>query len=91
MSQFQVEVRVTPRPGLLDPPGQATHNALTSLGFEGVNEVRMGKVLYMEVEAESADAARSEADVMCRKLLANPVTEDFMIEVVEGAGGGGAS
>jgi len=80
---FQVEVRITPRPGLLDPQGNAVANALRSLDFPGIGEVRVGRLIRLSVAAESGAAAREEADAMCRKLLANPVTEDYDIEVVE--------
>ncbi len=83
MSRFRLEIRVTPRPGLLDPEGKAIQNARHSLDYEQVREVRVGKVLYLDVEAESSEEARKGADAMCRRLLANPVTEDFEIEVQE--------
>ncbi len=78
-----MEVRVTPRPGLLDPQGKAVQHALDSLGYEGVDSVRVGKLLVLELEADDAAAARARTEEMCRKLLANPVTEDFLIEVSE--------
>jgi phosphoribosylformylglycinamidine synthase subunit PurS len=79
LSRFKVEVRVTPRPGLLDPQGKAIHHALNSLGFEEVGDVRVGKAISLDVEAPTLEAAQERADAMCRKLLANPVTEDFEI------------
>ena len=82
MSHYRLEVRVTPRPGLLDPQGKAIHHSLNSLGWEGVHDVRVGKAIYLDMEAESEDAAVQAADAMCRKLLANPVTEDFEVSVV---------
>ena len=82
MSQYRLEVRVKPRPGLLDPQGKAIHHSLNSLGWEGVNDVRVGKAIYIDIDAESADAALEAADAMCRKLLANPVTEDFEVSTV---------
>lgn len=88
MSRFLLEVLVKPRPGLLDPQGKAIHHALHSLGWTGVEEVRVGKVLYLDLEAESEEAAHETAEAMCRKLLANPVTEDFEVAVkgeMEGA------
>lgn len=89
MSQFRLEVRVKPRPGLLDPQGKAVHHSLNSLGWDGVQDVRVGKAIYVDMEAESADAAAAAVDEMCRKLLANPVTEDYEVSVLaelEGAG-----
>ncbi len=83
MSRFRLEIRVTPRPGLLDPEGKAIQNALHSLDYEQVREVRVGKLLCLDVEADSSDEARKGADAMCRRLLANPVTEDFELEVQE--------
>lgn len=89
MTRYSLEVRIRPRPGLLDPEGKAIHHALHSLGWAEVSEVRVGKVLYMDVGADSIDAAVEAANAMCRKLLANPVTEDFEVlpaAHLEGAG-----
>ncbi len=86
MSRFRLEIRVIPRPGLLDPEGKAIHSALRSLDYEQVHEVRVGKLLSLDVEAASQDEARDGAEAMCRRLLANPVTEDFEIDVREAAG-----
>ena len=83
MSRFRLEIRVIPRAGLLDPEGKAIQNALHSLDYEQVQEVRVGKLLYLDVEATSSEEARKGADAMCRRLLANPVTEDFEIDVHE--------
>lgn len=81
MSRYRIEILVTPRPGLLDPEGNAVHHALESLGHTDVESARVGKVIYLDVDAESEDDAREEADAMCRKVLANPVTEDYEILV----------
>jgi phosphoribosylformylglycinamidine synthase PurS subunit len=81
VSRFRLEIRVIPRPGLLDPEGKAIQHALRSLDYEQVSEVRVGKLLYLDVEAASGEQAREGAEAMCRRLLANPVTEDFEIEV----------
>jgi len=78
---FEVDVHITPRPGLLDPQGNAVANALRSLDFPGVGTVRVGRLIRLSLAADSADLAREEAQRMCRKLLANPVTEDFDIRV----------
>jgi phosphoribosylformylglycinamidine synthase len=74
-----LEIRVKPRPGLLDPQGKAIHGALRSLGWPEVDDVRVGKAIYMEVDANSEKDAVDKATAMCRKLLANPVTEDFEV------------
>ncbi len=83
MTRFRVEVRVVPRPGLLDPEGKAILNALHSLDYDNVRDVRVGKLLYLYLDADSSDEARARAEAMCERLLANPVTEDFQIEVHE--------
>jgi phosphoribosylformylglycinamidine synthase subunit PurS len=87
LSRFHLEVRLKPRPGLLDPEGKAIHHALESLGYEGVEEVRVGKVVDLELEAPSGEDARRRVEEMCRKLLANPVTEDFLVTLVGEAEG----
>jgi len=79
LSRYHLEVRVKPRPGLLDPQGKAIHGALRSLGWPEVSDVRVGKAIYLELEAASEGDALDKARAMCRKLLANPVTEDFEV------------
>jgi len=86
LNRFRVEVLVKPRPGLLDPQGKAIHSALSNLGYHAVDQVRVGRAIYLDVDAADIDAAKGQADEMCRKLLANPVTEDFSISVVDPAG-----
>ncbi|MDT8340001.1 MAG: phosphoribosylformylglycinamidine synthase subunit PurS [Longimicrobiales bacterium] len=85
MARYRIEIRVTPRPGILDPQGKAIHHSLHSLGWTAVEDVRVGKAIHVELVAASAGAAREEAEAMCRKLLANPVTEDFEVYQVEEA------
>ena len=79
MSSHHLEIRVKTRPGLLDPEGKAVQHALDSLGFPGVSDVRIGKVIDVEIEAESESVALDRGQEMCRKLLANPVTENFEV------------
>ena len=81
MTRFRLEIRIVPRPGLLDPEGQAIRHALRSLDYEGVEDVRVGKILHLTLTATSEQAARERAEAMCHRLLANPVTEDFEIAV----------
>ncbi|MBW3535960.1 MAG: phosphoribosylformylglycinamidine synthase subunit PurS [Gemmatimonadetes bacterium] len=78
-----MEIRVTPRPGLLDPEGKAIQHALESLGYAGLADVRVGKAIGLDMDAASADEARARAEEMGRKLLANPVTEDFEVTIRE--------
>jgi phosphoribosylformylglycinamidine synthase len=80
---FRVDVRVTPRAGILDPAGQAIHHALHSLGYEGTEQVRVGKLIELELSARSEEDALETARLMCRRLLANPVTEDFELTLRE--------
>ncbi len=81
MTTYHVQVRVLPRAGLLDPQGQAVEHALSALGFAGAANVHVGKAIALELEAESREAALATARRMCETLLANPVTEDFTLEV----------
>lgn len=81
MTDYRLEIRITPRRGLLDPEGAAIHHALASLGFEAVSDVRVGKHLHVDLSASSEAEAIAAGEAMCRKLLANPVTEDFAVRV----------
>jgi phosphoribosylformylglycinamidine synthase PurS subunit len=80
---YRVLVRVMPRVGILDPQGQAVESALHILGFDGTSRVHVGKAITLDVNAGSRDEAASKARQMCDKLLANPVTEDYLVEVEE--------
>ena len=80
---YQVEIRVVPRRGILDPQGKAVHGALVTLGFPEVGEVHVGRLIRIEMTADRADDAEQRAITMCRQLLANPVTEDYEIRVTE--------
>jgi phosphoribosylformylglycinamidine synthase len=77
---MKVRVLVRLRPGILDVQGAAIKRSLAGMGFTDVRDLRIGKVIDVEVEAPSADAARARAEEMCRKLLANPVLEEYTIE-----------
>jgi phosphoribosylformylglycinamidine synthase len=83
MARFEVEVRVMPRPALADPQGQAVEHALAALGFGRVERVRVGRALILSLERPTRGAAESDAKMMCERLLANPVTEDFTVSVRE--------
>jgi phosphoribosylformylglycinamidine synthase PurS subunit len=85
VSSYTAEVRITPRAGLLDPEGKAVQSALRSLEFDDVEDVRVGRLVRLRLRADSDGAARHSADAMCRKLLANPVTEDYEIVLVKGS------
>jgi phosphoribosylformylglycinamidine synthase subunit PurS len=76
----RARVLIRPKEGILDPQGQAIERALPALGFEGVSEVRVGRLVELELE----DPAR--LDEMCETLLANPLIEDYAIEELSAAG-----
>ena len=77
---MKARVLIRPKEGILDPQGKAVERALPALGFEGIGDVRVGRL----VELEADDPAR--LGELCEKLLANPLVEDYEIEVVDGAG-----
>jgi len=81
---YRVLVRIMPRAGLLDPQGQAVESALHVLGFGDAAQVHVGKAITLDVKAASKDEALAQAKRMCDKLLANPVTEDYLVVVEEG-------
>jgi phosphoribosylformylglycinamidine synthase subunit PurS len=84
VTTYMAEVRITPRAGLLDPEGKAVQHALHSLDFGAVDDVRVGRLVRLTLRAETENVAREQAEAMCRKLLANPVTEDFEIVLQQG-------
>lgn len=85
MGVFRLAVHIIPRRGILDPQGKAVGDALHTLGFADVADVRIGKFVVLDLHAPSAEAARGMARDMCDRLLANPVTEDYEIAAVSGA------
>lgn len=82
MNEYRIEIRVVPRRGLLDPQGKAVADALHALGFSEVADARVGRHVVLDLRADDAADARRRAAVMCERLLANPVTEDFVVEEV---------
>jgi phosphoribosylformylglycinamidine synthase len=78
---MKARVHITLRSGVLDPQGNAIAHALAALGFDGVNDVRQGK--YIELDLADTDAGQAEARVkaMCEKLLANPVVENYTVDL----------
>ena len=83
MSSFEARIEVAHRPGILDPQGGVIERALPALGYGNVSHVRVGKSIRLVVEAADEASARAEVEEMCRKLLANPVIEDYTIELLE--------
>ncbi len=78
---MRARVHVTLKRGVLDPQGEAVRQALGALGFAGVGEVRVGKVIELDLDSTDAVAARAEVEAMCKALLANAVIENFDVEV----------
>lgn len=76
---MKARVYITLKPGVLDPAGKAVVGGLRSLGFDEIQDARLGK--YIELEVESGPDVEVRVEAMCRKLLANPVMEDFRIEL----------
>lgn len=74
---MKIRVHVSLKPGVLDPQGRAVHHALEGMGFGGVDDVRIGRLIELDVADETTDAALAE---MCEKLLANTVIENYRIE-----------
>ena len=83
--RFQVRVTVQLNPGVNDPQGLTVRGSLHDLGFTEVADVRIGKLVNIELSAESKSAARERAKAMCDQLLVNPVIESFAIEAIEPA------
>ena len=79
----KVSVYVTLKPTLLDAQGRTVENALKSLGYGDVTGVRVGKVIELQVPDQDPETVRSQVATMCDKLLANPVMEDYRIEVLD--------
>ncbi len=78
---YRAKVRITLRSSILDPQGKAVHHAIASLGMNEVKEVRMGKYVEMSVDCVTKEDAGKVTDNVCRKLLANPVMEDYSVEI----------
>lgn len=77
------KVHITLKNGILDPQGKTVHHALENLGIEQIEEVRMGKLIQLQLGDVPKDKAENIAKIACTKLLANPVIEDFHIELVD--------
>lgn len=82
---MKARVLITLKSGVLDPQGKAIRNALGALGFDGVQRVRQGKVIEVELDGGTEDEARRKVEDMCGKLLANTVIENYDIEIFDDA------
>lgn len=79
---MKARVHVTLKNGVLDPQGAAVRHSLGSLGFDGVERVRQGKVIELELTETDAGKARVQVEAMCEKLLANTVIEDYTVDIL---------
>ncbi len=83
--RFDVQVETRPREGIADPEGSTIERSLPALGFEGIQDVRVGKSFRFHVEADDEDAATSLVQDVCARFLTNPVIEDSTITVTAGS------
>ena len=78
---MKATVKITLKYGVLDPQGKAIEKSLGQLGFSGVNEVRQGKLIELDIDADTPEAAENQITEMCEKLLANTVIENYDIQL----------
>ena len=78
---MKATVKITLKYGVLDPQGKAIEKSLIQLGFSGVNEVRQGKLIELDIDADTPEAAEKQITEMCEKLLANTVIENYDIQL----------
>lgn len=80
---YEAKVYVTLRPSVLDPAGTAVRSGLSHMGYDNISKVRIGKYIELELTAENKAVAQQQLDKMCDQLLANPVIENYRVEVFE--------
>lgn len=78
---MKATVKITLKYGVLDPQGKAIEKSLGQLGFSGINEVRQGKLIELDIDADTPEAAEKQITEMCEKLLANTVIENYDIQL----------
>ena len=91
MTEFRVRLAVSLKPGLLDPQGKAVEDAMPTLGWAGVRDVRVGKLVELTVDADDEAAARSVVEDLAERFLSNPVIESseiLSVRAAEAAGSG---
>lgn len=81
--KYKAEIDVMPLKALLDPQGKAVTGSMKNLGLAGIQNVRIGKHISLEIEADSKEIAQTKVDEACKKLLANQIMESYEFEVVE--------
>jgi len=83
---LEAEIHVTLKKSVLDPQGETVRSALQSLGFQGVEDCRIGKFMVVRLSGADPTQARAQVEEMCRKLLANPVIEEYVFQIREVGG-----
>ena len=83
MTKFQAEINVMPKKEILDPQGKAVTGSMKNLGLAEIQNVRIGKHITLEIEAENADTAHNKVDQACKNLLANLIMESYSFIVTE--------
>lgn len=78
---MKARITVTLKSGVLDPQGKAIEGALAGLGFAGASDIRQGKLIELKLDEANEESARAKVEEMCKKLLANPVMENYSIEL----------
>jgi phosphoribosylformylglycinamidine synthase len=78
---YKVSVYVTPKQGVVDPQGAVIERALPALGHSGASSIRVGRYITLEVEGSNLEQVKADVDDMCRRLLANPIIEDYRFDV----------
>jgi phosphoribosylformylglycinamidine synthase len=81
--KYHARIDVSHLPGVLDPQGATVERALPALGYDNVSDVTIGKTISLVLDAPSVDAAHAQVDEMCRRLLANPVIEQYSVAIEE--------
>lgn len=79
--RFSVLVEVSLRPGIADPQGSTIERSLPTLGFDGIEDVRVGKAIRFHIEADDEGSARGRVEELCKRFLTNPVIEDFTVTI----------
>lgn len=80
---YQAKIYITLRESVLDPQGTAVRKALDAMGYSNIKDVRIGRYLLVDIDTYDKALAESQAHDMCKKLLANPVIEDYKLEIVK--------
>lgn len=83
MKKYFAHIKIMLKKGILDVQGKTVENALHSIEFQNISGVRIGKNVELVIEAENLEAAKSQVDAACSKLIANPIIEDYEISITE--------